>query len=323
MTTPYFDLVDIIRAIQKHRRFIIIVTVVAAILGALFFAVRKKKYKAEAKFLVTNPLYGDRNYLFRNRDTRFIDFFGGDDDLDKVTALAGSDTVRDRIIRNCQFQEVYKSDINDPKGHAYLMTIFNKNFNIKRTEYKDMEVSYIAYDAQTAANVANMSVQVIEEMYRSYYTNIKQSVEKSITGKVTQLDSSIEALTDTLATMRDKYKIYDIISPSRENIISGEIKGGGGAGYGKAIEEIQNIESIKDQYVTDRARYISELNEFAASTNSSMRFLKTITTAEPPLNPNGPGLLLTAVIAALLGFFFSVIYIVLMAYYRMLNMVER
>ncbi|MGN6569386.1 MAG: Wzz/FepE/Etk N-terminal domain-containing protein [Flavipsychrobacter sp.] len=322
MTTPYFDLVDIIRAIQKHRRFIIIVTVVAAILGALFFAVRKKKYKAEAQFLVTNPLYGDRNYLFRNRDTRFIDFFGGDDDLDKVTALAGSDTVRDRIIRNCQFQEVYKSDINDPKGHAFLMNIFNKNFNIKRTEYKDMEVSYIAYDAQTAANVANMSVKVLEEIFRSYYTNIKKSVETSIANKVTQLDSSINALTDTLAAMRDQYKIYDIISPARQNIITGDIKGGG-AGYGKAIEEIQNIESVKDQYVSDRARYISELNEFAASTNSSMRFLKVITPAEAPLNPSGPGLMLTIVVAALLGLFFSVIYTVLMAYYRMLNTVER
>lgn len=322
MTTPYFDLVDIIRAIQKHRRFIIIVTVVAAILGGLFFAVRKKKYKAEAKFLVTNPLYGDRNYLFRNRDTRFIDYFGGDDDLDKVTALAGSDTVRDRIIRNCQFQEVYKSDINDPKGHAYLMGIFNKSFNIKRTEYKDMEVSYIAYDAQTAANVANMSVQVLEEVFRSYYTGIKKSVETSIANKVTSMDSAIGALTDTLANMRDKYKIYDIISPARENVITGDIKGGG-AGYGKAIEEIQNVESIKDQYVSDRARYISELNEFAASTNGSMRFLKMTSRAEAPINPSGPGLMLTIIVAALLGFFFSIIYIVLMAYYRMLNTVER
>ena len=322
MTTPYFDLVDIIRAIQKHRRFIIIVTIIAAILGGLFFAVRKKKYKAEAKFLVTNPLYGDRNYLFRNRDTRFIDYFGGDDDLDKVTALAASDTVRDRIIRNCQFQEVYKSDINDAKGHAYLMSIFNKNFNIKRTEYKDMEVSYIAYDAQTAANVANMSVQVLEEVFRSYYTGIKKSVETSIANKVTSMDSAIGALTDTLANMRDKYKIYDIISPSRENVITGDIKGGG-AGYGKAIEEIQNVESIKDQYVSDRARYISELNEFAASTNSSMRFLKLTTRAEAPTSPSGPGLVLTVIVAALLGLFFSVIYIVLMAYYRMLNTVER
>ncbi len=318
MAAPSFDIIEIVRTIKKRKLFILGVTVVAMALGGAFLAVKKKKYKAEARFLVNNPHYGDRHTLFRSYETRYVDYFGGDDELDKITALANSDTVRDRIIRNCQFQVVYNQDINTPKGHASLMSIFNKNFNVKRSEYKDIQVSYIAYDAQTAANVANMSVKVLEEIYRSYYTYMKKNMYNSINTKVVQLDSGINALTDSLAKLRDKYNIYSIVSPTRQNMVSGDMKGGG-AGYGKAMEEIQNIESIKDQLVSDRAHYISNLNELEVSENSSMDYLKLITRASVPTSATGPGLMIVLTVAGFIGLFFSVMYVLFMAYLRKLN----
>lgn len=322
MTNISFDLVDIIRTIQQKKRFILIVTVAGVALAAAAVAVKKNKYKAEARFFVNNPLYGDRSTLYRSIDTRYVDYYGGDDDVDKIMALAASDTVRGRIIRNSQFQTVYNRDINTAKGYAELMSIFKKNFNIKRTEYKDMEVSYVAYDAQTAANVTNMSVKVLEETYRAYYNNVKYSIHKSISAQVVKLDSSIASLTDTLASMRDKYGIYSIISPARQNVIIGEVKGGG-KGYGRAIEELQNIESIKDQLVADRAHYISALNEFESTTNPSMDYLKVITRATPPVNPAGMGMMLTLIAAALLSFFFATLYALITAYFGRLNAIER
>jgi capsular polysaccharide biosynthesis protein len=322
MNTPTFDLVDIVRTIQKQRRIVILITAVAVVLGGVFLLIKKKKFKAEARFLVNNPLYGDRNNLFRSYETRYVDYFGGDDDLDKVTSLANSDTVKDRIIRNCQFQIVYNRDINTPKGHASLMEIFNKNFNLKRSEYKDISVSYVAYDSITAANVANMSVKVLEETYQHYYSSMKEDIYNSIHEKVVDLDSAIDALTDTLAGLREKHGIYSIISPTRQSMITGEIKGNG-KDMGRAIEVLQNIASIKDQLVTDRARYISNLNEFSASGNKSMTFLKVITRALPPTGPSGPGVFIVLAVAAMLGFFFSVLYVLLVAYFRKVNAVIR
>src|ERR1700730_18258889 len=118
MAAPTFDLIDTIRTIQKRKRFIIIITVLAIALGGLFILINKKKYKAEARFLVNNPLYGDRHTLFRSLETRYVDYFGGDDDLDRITALGNSDTVRDRIIRNCDFDKIYKfGDISNDTAH--------------------------------------------------------------------------------------------------------------------------------------------------------------------------------------------------------------
>src|SRR3954463_4728927 len=122
MAEPSFDLIDVIRTIQKQKRLIIFITAMAVALGALFLAIKKKKYKAEARFFVNNPLYGDRNTLFRTMEQRYVDYFGGDDDLDKITALGNSDTVRDRIVRNCDFDKIYKfGDMNNDTSHAIYM----------------------------------------------------------------------------------------------------------------------------------------------------------------------------------------------------------
>jgi len=322
MPTPTFDLIEVIRTLRSRRSFIIIITVAAMLLGGVFFVVKKKKYKAAAVFLVNNPLYGDRNSLFRNYEQRYVDYFGGDDDLDRVTSFLNSDTVRDRIIRNCQFQVVYNQDINSPNGHAQLMNIFGRNFNVKRSEYKDMEVSYIAYDSVTAANVANTAVKVAEETFRSYYTNMKDGMYASINAKVKQLDSAIALYTDSLANMRDRSGIYGIISPVRQNTISGDVKASG-KGMGRAVEEIQNVESLKDQLVMDRAHYVSLMNEFAATTNSSMEYIKVISRAVPPSGPTGPSMMMMLIISGGLGLFFSAVYVLLMAYYRLLNSVQR
>ena len=88
MTTPRFDLVDIVHTLRQRRRFIFIVMALTILVGVLFTFIRTKKYEAEAEFFLSNPLFADRNYLFRSHDMHFVDFFAGDDDIDKIIVTA-------------------------------------------------------------------------------------------------------------------------------------------------------------------------------------------------------------------------------------------
>ena len=129
-------------------------------------------------------------------------------------------------------------------------------------------------------------------------------------------------LTDSLAAMRDHYGIYAILSPNRASIVPNDMKGSG-KGYGRAIEEIQNVEATKDQLVGDRAHYVSNLNEFGAAKNDAMQYLKVITRAVPPVSPTGPSLTMTVTVAMLCGLLFSSIFVLLMAYYKLIVSQER
>lgn len=322
MATPRFDLIDVVQTIRQRRRFVISVTVIAALLGAAFYLLKKKKYEAKTEFLVANPLYADRNNIFRTVDAKFVDYIGGDDDLDRVTVIGESDTVKMAVIRSQHLAEAYKIDTTKPKELQKLKELFKNSFDIKRTEYKDVILTYTDTDPLRAANVANASVQEIEQTFRGYYNNMRHDVCQSLQVKVNQLDSSINALTDTLAGLRNRYNVYDIISPARQNLIVSNVKSGAGAGMG--IEEIQNVEATKDQLVTDKAKYISLLNEFSFGTKKDeMPLVQVLTKAEPPVKAKGPGAILTVIGCALLGFFFAVFYILITVYYRLLITAER
>jgi uncharacterized protein involved in exopolysaccharide biosynthesis len=318
MVVPAFNLLSIAKTLRNNKRLIIMVTLIAMAAGSAVFLLKKKKYKATTAFFVNSPLYGDRSTLFRSHETRYVDYFGGDDDVDRVMALIGSDTVKQKILRQCRFDIIYKKDINIPRENQELINILNKNMNVIRTEFKEVEISYTAYDSATPANVANTAAHLLEETFRNYYTATKESMSFSIKSKIKELDSSILVLTDTLAAMRDQYGIYSIISPTRQPIASAEIRGGG-KGYGRAIEEIQNIEAIKDELVMDKAKYVSVLNELSASSNAAMEYIKIITTAKPAVKPAGPELIVVIISIGLLSFFFTLLFLLTRDYYRLLS----
>jgi hypothetical protein len=320
---PRFDLVDIVKTLQQKLRLIIVVTIVAALIGAVAFLVRKKQYKAKATFFVANPLYIDRTNLFRSEYSQFIDYFAKEDDVDKVMAIAKSDSLMMRVAQRLDLAKIYGKDLSQPKDRMKLLEIFDGNYEIKRTEYTSVEITYTDPDAGLATSVTNEIQKCISEMYAGYYGNLRAHVYNSLVTKVKETDSSIALMTDTLAALRERYKVYDLISPARKNIISGNIHSSS-AGLGRGIEEIQNVEATKDRMVSDRAEYISVMNEFTAGNKpGDLPLIQSITNASVPWKPVGFGLGMTIVICALVGFFFITLWVLLSTYLRAVLNTER
>lgn len=324
MSTPRFDLVDILQILRRYRMQILIVTLIAAVVGGIFSLVSTKKYRSKADLIIINPLYTDRSNLFRSENMGFVDHFGSDDDADRLLLMAESDSVRETVARRVGLDNAYKLNLDDPNGRNDLKYIFKKNFSVKRTEFNTCEFMFVDTDPNRSARVVNETIVAIEDMYRNYFVDMRVRAAGTLKGKVTELDSSILALTDTLALLRDKYKIYDIISPGRRNVISGTIKSTGVPGFGRAMEEVQNLEAIKDQLVIDRTKYVTLFNEFSGSNaGNDVRVLRVLSPAKSPVEPKGFGPVLTAVASALIGFFFCSLIILIFTYYRLLISVKR
>lgn len=320
MSVPRFDLVDIAQTLKRRGIFILIVTLLAAGVGALFFFMSPTRYKATSEFFVANPQYADRNNTFTKEQTSYIDYFGDEEDIDKALVIGNSELARQLIIQRNKLAAAYKLDTAKAGDMAKLSKMYRKNLDIKRTEYRSVKVSYTDTDPDRAANVCNSVVYTIEELYHGYYSRMRGNIASSLQQKLTEIDSSVAVLTDSLASMRDRYGIYDIVSPNRSNVISGSIK----SANGRAIEEIQNVESLKDQLVTDRARYVSIIGEVSTGTKAGeMPLLQVMSSAYPPETPAGLGAVLTIVACALIGFFFSAVWSLLAAYFKALTEVKR
>jgi len=316
MSTPRFDLVDIIRIIERRKRFVISVTLLAMILGLAFYLIRKKKYEAKAAFFVSNPIYSDRSNIFAGGDSRYTDYFGDEDDIDRVIALSESDTIIAQIIHYSGYDHANNLSLDNPNERNELKQKFQKHLDIKRTEYKLMEVYFTDVDPKLAATVTNETVKDIELGYRNFYNSRKAGIYTSLVSKLSEVDSAIASLTDTLATLREQSGIYDIISPNRLNLVTSKIQANGNDA-GRFIELIQNYEAVKDMLVTDRAKYVSLLNQYSTGTkDNQMNLFHSITIARPPVDPAGPNLFIVLAASFFLGLFFSVLYTLLTTYYR-------
>jgi LPS O-antigen subunit length determinant protein (WzzB/FepE family) len=317
---PRFDLIDIVRTLRRRIRFILLFSIAAAIIGALFYFLQEKTYKATSEFFVSNPNYADRNNLFRTNSTQFINYFGSEDDIDKVMAIANSANLKTNVIYKTNLATAYKLDTAKVAERNKLFALFKDGYDVKRTEYQNMEVSFVDTDPKMAAYVTNEAVKEIERTYSGYFNVLRGNIQRSLQAKVVELDSSISRLTDSLIILRNRYGIFDIISPSRETIIS--TSGHGSSAEG--IEVIQNIESIKDQFVIERVKYLALVYEFSTGTNAgALPLLNVISHASAPTVPKGLGPGLTILACFLVGLFFAAMWVLIAAYYRALMAVSR
>jgi len=305
MATPGFNLPDLIDTVRKHRTLILVISFVSAVAAAIFYLASPRKYEGRTEFLIRNPLFGDRSNLY-NSDQKIFDYFADEDDVNRILLLAESDIVRKQVIRNMRLDYIYKADGATRKGQLMVERKYNKNLNVVRTEYKDVVLTYVDTDPERAAGVANEIVRVIDEVYGGYYKDTRKLMYESIADKTREEDSSITALTDTLASLRNRYGIYDIISPARNNIMLSGLKENGHKDFGMGVEEIQNIESMKDQLVYDRAKNKTLENQYlTGSKMDQMHVITVVTPAKNPLDAKGLGGMLTVLVGALLGFFFT------------------
>ncbi len=324
MSTPRFDLVDVVQTLRKNLRLLIIVSVITMVLGGLFFAFGRKYYKAESTYLMSNPLYTDRSNLFQEKQIQFVDYFAGDDDVDRMMTLAESDTVIYDVAKKTKLDAAWGLDLNNPKQAHKLRQTFKDNYKAIRNEYNSVTISYTDIDPQRATDVTNQCVSSIETIFTSYYMSQRSKALNSIDDKLVELDGKLNTLTDSLASLRNTYNIYDLISPNRENLVTNSIKSNGSADFGKGMELVQNLEAVKDRLVTDKAQYTSLRNQYAASLDSQNRnLMHVISHAKVPGKPKGLGFILTLVVAGMIGFFFTSVYVLISTYYRALIAVER
>lgn len=306
MSNPRFDLVDIVLTLRNKRKLLLITLLVSAALGGVFYLVGKKEYKAEADFIITNPLYADRNNLYRNRDTRFIDYFGGDDDLDRVLVIANSDTLREVVADKLNLWDAYKLKKDKPEDRLKMKEIFQDEFKIERTEYTTGKVYFKDKDPERAAAVVNLAIFHSEEIFRSFYLTMKNNIANSVVKANELVDKRAAELTQQQM----------------------ELAGKGG---GNALEDIQardkmaEIAALKEQLIENKANNESVLNELltGADANDKSRYLRVITPATPPAKPAGIGLLFTVLGAAFFGVFFVAIYLLVITYYRLLINAQR
>lgn len=318
MNTTTFDLVEIIKTMQRNRKMLLVVTLAAAVIGGIAYKLQKKKYKAKAEVYMTNPLFGDRINLYRysSEGTHFVDYFGTEGDVDRALVMINSKSVKDSVISSMNLYKAYDMNPSKPGDQKSMDERYYSSMDIERTENCSIVISFTDTDAERAAAIVEAITRIADYKLRKYISDVKTNAYNTIKKKITEVDGQIAVLTDSLGRLRNEYQIYDIISPVRKNFVSVNVPGNNKPGMGMAIEIIQNIEAIKDQLVISRSGYSVAMNEFTTNMYDEVPLFHNVTSPVPPVKAAGLGTLLVVVACAFVAFFFTLLLLSFSSYLK-------
>jgi capsular polysaccharide biosynthesis protein len=310
-STVRYDLLDIFQTLLRRRNFILVVTGLALLVGVVIYLITPPSYNANAEVILGNPMYSDRSRLFSQGAS--VDYFAPEQINDRALAIANSDQVKREIVTRNQLQNTYNINMAKTGAMDNLLDRFGKDFRVRRTEFGSIMVSFKDKNPQLAAQVTNSAVGIIEENFHKYISGLRLNARNAVRNRIAQSDSAVRVLTDSLVAMRERTGIYDIISPNRYGLTTGTVR----STDARAIEEIQNLEAVKDQYVIDRSRYMATAAESNTGIDEKeLPFIQIITPAAVPGKRDGLGLVATLIGYTLAGLFFSVLWVVFSGWYH-------
>ncbi|MBL7711736.1 MAG: hypothetical protein JNL13_04705 [Chitinophagaceae bacterium] len=311
---PQTETKTIFRIIAAQRRKILIFGLSAAVLGFMLGLFKTRRYNAETTFILKNHLFADRTYLY-SKDMRYINYYAPEDDIERLIALTDADNVLNSLISQLNLVAYYKTDTTKPKALRILKKKIAKQVEISRTPEKHAILSYEDKNPEMAARIANKYLELIELNLRINYNSVRADVYRALQTKIAEEDRALMLLTDSLAAMRRQYGIYDIISPTRGNmIVNAHIQDNGHPDFAKGLELIQNVESVKDRAVADRSDHISLANQYAGSEKiGDLSLIQVIKVAQAPLKASSSGPAFIALVCFVAGLLFSTLYMLVQA----------
>jgi uncharacterized protein involved in exopolysaccharide biosynthesis len=301
-----FDLFDIIRIGLKWKMKILIFSVVVAVLAAVFFLTQKNYYNAYGSFFTGSAVMSGRVNLFRETPQEWVDYFGGENEVDRAYVIGNSAQVISYLIEKFKIRDHYEIDSTDKQAMKKTYKRFTKNFTINRSGFKHIEVNFTDEDQNLCHQVVNEAMNRIENQLRVTYIGINRQLALSLDIRRDSLDKELAVMTDSLVQLRVAYNIYDLIAPGRKNP-NGFSPKGSGENYARGLEVIQSMEEMKDRLVTDRAKYMSLANEFKTATFDGFPMIHVTQWAAPGAPKAGPYRTIGVAIAFSIALVFALI----------------
>ncbi len=258
MEEDEISLIDLLAVLLKHKKFIIIITLLGA-LGVLGFSI--------GSLLIPNEKSYYPNYYTPKAIVKINEDSGGFDlgsEAGGLTALLGmsvksgatafgaaqkyvtSDSFVDRIIKKFNLIDLY--DLSGSKTPvASARKIFRENINLSDdSDSGTMEISYKDIDGALAADIVNEVVSLLDETLKNLSTDENVIQKKLLEKELSSTEAKLKDLEERLKKYNQKYGIYDIEAYAKEKATAlGDLR----SQYLKKVMEIESYRaysSIED-----------------------------------------------------------------------------
>ena len=239
-----FNNLSLVQVVLKWKWHIIIITLAAAILGAIF-----------SSSMFITPLYKSEAVAYPANITPYSD----ESETEQMLQIINSQSIMDSIIEKYDLWSDYKIDKNYKYGRTYMINEYRSKIKIGKTPYEAVSVTVMDKDPFVACDIArdilNFYDKKVHDLHTQKVGEVVEMYERQLREKQRNIDSLKQRYTEISST----YGISDISSQSREttkSLLSGSTK---------AMELQSNIEQFGAEIHDLHTKIAAEGNTYVAT----------------------------------------------------------
>lgn len=197
----YFDNTPMVQTITKWKWHIIIITLAAAFLGAVF---------SSSKFIT--PLYKSEATVYPTHTEAYSD----ETVTEQMLQVLQSQEIMDSVVEKFGLLKHYKID----KGYRYWKTAligeYRSNVSISRTPYDAVLIKVYDSDPEIAHEMVNEIFSQYCKMYKRILKTQRKEQVDFFHSTLVENEIFIDSLINRLSEIGMEHGVYDVTSQSRE-----------------------------------------------------------------------------------------------------------
>ena len=213
-----FDIFYLTKLIWSWKLHIVIVRLLAAVATYIFTGPKfiTPLYKANVIFYPTSNTNLSTTLLTEpgNQGYSVLEF-GNDEDAEQLLLILSSDDMKNNVVLKFELAAHYGLDTSNNISMLSLRTMFNKNLEVKQTEYKAIEVVVFDKDPKLAAEIANYIANYADAKKNDIQKVKAKEALNIITEEYTRQINMMDSLNKSLAELR-ALGIYDYFEQSSQ-----------------------------------------------------------------------------------------------------------
>ena len=238
-----FNNLSLVQVILKWKWHIIIITVAAALCGAIF---------SGSAFIT--PLFKSVAVAYPANISPYSD----ESETEQMLEIINSTSIMDAIVEKYDLWNDYKIDRNDQFARTYMINEYHRKIKIGKTPYEAVSITVMDKDPETACGIArdilNFYDEKVHTLHKQKVGEVVTMYERQLKEKQHDIDSLKKRYTDICTT----YGISDISSQSRE--VTKSMLGGSA----KASEMQSNMEKFGAEIIDLQTKIAAEGNTYVS-----------------------------------------------------------
>ncbi|HEY0262080.1 MAG TPA: hypothetical protein VGB95_03580 [Chitinophagales bacterium] len=208
MASQEYNLVHVLRILNKWKKHILIITVSATILTAVFsWFFMKDYFMSSARLFPINVMYTDRYIMFNTGDATHIPYFGEKEDVGRLLGVATSEDVKQYLINKHNLVSVYEIDTTEKYWKTKLYKEFDENYKAIKSDEGAVEISLLDTKPERAKDIIEDAIQKIDDVHKMSIEENRKAQYAIFTEQIKQQEAAVERNADSLGVLAKQHGI--------------------------------------------------------------------------------------------------------------------